>query len=327
MLIWWIGSCTSYKEKLCYHGHRVSSKKAVEVSWLLSELADQPKQGVLFNLDDWNRFRKDVVGSTREFPAPAYKTGLFTPRPNRPMHIIDYLMCQAKDVVDKSLTDLHRFLKLSGASTRDHDVEGHWDSFERVFGDISAHGRPRCTWFLALRDGLKADVEACLRVWNGLMSGPGDMDYREKVGHAHAVWRAIKPRLPDSGPHRPDPSLATVRNFLGADRPASAAAAAAELCPWDLLKASWAFKLHHQKRFVWQMAGRQLQAIKALRAADGLSPAPSGDGVMVPVVANMYAALRPDNAYIKRLMAMDGDDEVVSEVVPSVAGMAMLQDW
>lgn len=204
-------------------------------------------------------------------------------------------MTHAKQVVDTSLTDLHQYLKASGASTRDPDIEAYWNAFERTFGDLSVNGRPRCRWFVALRDGLKADVDAALREWNGLM-GPGVMDYREKVGHAYGTWRGIKPCLP----------ACEVRGVLSGD----ASALVPDLGVWELLKASWAFKMHHQKRFVWQMAGRQLQAIKALSARSGGGGGdgglfPAGDGVPVPVVANMYAALKPDNTYIKRLMALE----------------------
>lgn len=221
-------------------------------------------------------------------------------------------MCEAKQVVEGALTDLHQFLKSSGASTRDQDVEVYWTDFERKFGDLSMYGRPRCKWLLALRDGLKADVDACLREWNGLM-GPGVQDYREKVGHAYASWRAIKPRLP--GGRDSDAMVNMIRGLLDDD--------ARDLGLWELLKASWAFRHHHQRRFVWQMAGRQLQAIKALSAQpNGLLV--SGDGVPVPVVPNMYAALKPDSTYIKRLIALEGVDDVASEVVHEAAGMASL---
>lgn len=310
------GPCTSYKEKLCYHRYRVSDKAAIKVSWLLSELADQPKQGVIFEQDNWNRFRNDIVGTRREFPTPANKTGKLPLDAANADHIIDFLMCKAKEVVDSALTDLHKFRQSSGASTRDHDVEGYWDHFERTFGDLSMNGRARSKWFLTLRDGLKSDVAVCMHEWNRLM-GPGVQDYREKVGIVYASWRAIKPRLPEG--REPD-SLDMVRKFLGEDSPV-----VQDLGRWELLKASWAFKHHHQRRFVWQMAGRQLQAIKALTVrSDGMLP--PDDGVAVPVVSNMYAALKPDNTYIKRLMALEGDDDVAYDIAPEAAGLASL-DW
>ncbi|KAJ4419828.1 hypothetical protein N0V82_004763 [Gnomoniopsis sp. IMI 355080] len=309
-----LGLCTSYKEKLCYHRYHVSDKTAIKVSWLLSELADQPKQGVIFGQRDWDRFRNDVVRTKQELRPPAYKTGNLPKRPEEASHIIDFLMSKAKEVVDAALHDLHAFLRHSGASTRDQDVEGYWDHFEKTFGDLSRFGRPRSKWFLALRDGLKSDVGACQREWKGLMSS-GTQDYREKVEFAYTSWRAIKPRLPESNE---SDSVQMARKFLVEDSPI-----VQDLARWELLKASWAFKQYHQQRFVWQMAGRQLQAIKSL-AGRKEAMLPSGDEVPVPVVSNMYAALKPDNTYIKRLMALDGDDDVVHDTIPENSGLPSL---
>lgn len=292
------GFCTAYKEKLCYHRYRVSDAEAIKMSWLLSELADQPKQGIMFGQQDWIRFRNDVVQSNRAFPVPAYKTGNLPSNPDKASHIIDFLMCKAQQVVDGALADLNAFLKASGASTRDQDVEGYWDHFEKTFGDVSMYGRPRSKWFLTLRDGLKTEVDACQRQWNGLMA-KGMQDYRENVGHVYATWRAIKPQFP-KGYESESSNMA--RMFL-----VEASSTVQDLGLWELLKASWAFKQHHERRFVWQMAGRQIQAIKALTSRNG-GAQPAEEGLPVPVVSNIYAALKPDSTYIKRLLAMDDDD-------------------
>lgn len=298
MLTLVIGLCTTYKDKLCYHRYRVSHVEAIKLSWLLSELADQPKQGIMFGQQDWNRFRNDLVRTNRAFPAPAYKTGNLPLDPDEASHIIDFLMCKAQQVVKGALADLNAFLKASGASTRDQGVEGYWDHFEKTFGDLSMNGRPRSKWFLTLRDGLKTGVDACQRQWNGLMAN-GTQDYRENVGHVYATWRAIKPQFPKDFESE---SSNMARKFL-----IDASSTVQELDRWELLKASWAFKQHHERRFVWQMAGRQLQAIKALTSRNGVLQ-PSEEGFPVPVISNMYAALKPDNTYIKRLLAMDDDD-------------------
>lgn len=266
---------------------------------------------MIFTQGDWNRFRNDVVGTRQELPAPAYKTGNLPLQIDDSSHIIDFLMCQARQVVDSALTDLHKFMQSSGASTRDPDVENYWNHFEASFGDLSNNGRARSKWFLHLRNGLKSDVDACLREWNGLM-GSGVQDYREKVGIAYASWRAIKPRILEG---RESDSANMVRKILAEDSPV-----VLDLANWELLKASWAFKHHHKRRFMWQVAGRQLQAIKALasRVEETLL---SIDRVPVPVVSNMYAALKPDNTYVKRLMAMGEDEHVNYDTVPEVTGL------
>lgn len=231
-------------------------------------------------------------------PAPAYKSGGSSLRPDA-KHVIDYLMYTAKQVVDKSLTDLHRFNGASGASNVDEDVAGYWDHFERTFADHSKKGRPRCAWFVALRDGLTSDVKACVTEWRDKM-GQGLEGYQDKVWHLFSRWRAVKPRLPVDALST-NPMSDSARRFLLEED-----LVAPELSKWELLKASFAFKHYSESRFVWQMAGRQIQAIKALAVR---SKGDSSVAAPVVVVPNMYVALRPDNTYIKRLMALEADDD------------------
>lgn len=298
------GSCTAYKEKFTYHRGRVSDKSVIKLSWLLSELADQPKQGIFFDNRNWIHFRDNVVGRHHILPIPAYKMGGSALHPNA-KHIIDYLMYAAKQVVDKSLTDLHKFNESSGASNTDQDVVEYWDNFERTFGDHSKYGRPRCAWFVVLRDGLKSDIDACVAEWNETMRQSLE-GYQHKVRHIYTRWCAIRPRLAidalASGPTMPD----TARMFLLEED-----LVVPDLAKWELLKASLAFKYYHESRFVWQMAGRQLQAIKALAVRSRGDSPPAAAPVLV--VPNLYVALRPDNTYIKRLMALEGDEDIEYE--------------
>lgn len=205
---------------------------------------------------------------------------------------MDFLMGHANRVINDSLRDLHQFLQSSGAYTTDKAISGHWDNFETKFGSLDRISRPRCTWFLELRDGLKANVDACLAEWSCLMSGPaGVQDYAEKVALVYEKWQAIRPHLPArrqaSEPRLPTELLEEQDDLV-----------APELRPWELLKASYAFKHHHRRRFVWQMAGRQILHLKALSSASLL------------VVPSMYAALRTNNVYVKRLMAQTIDGTV-----------------
>lgn len=277
----------------------MSDKQVINLSWLLSELADQPKQGITFGQEAWNRFRDNMIGSRREFPPPAYKSGNISYIDDgKNLHIIDFLMARAKHVVDSTLTDLHKFLQSSGASTLDKTITRHWDEFEESFGVRELGGIPRFPWFFTLREGLKADVDACLAEWNTLMSSKSaSQDYSDKVKIVYEIWNAIQPRLPapmDDSTY--DTSAILLRELMADD---DEDMATPELGRWELLKASWAYKQHHyRQRFVWQMAGRQLHHLKALAVAGSVLVAP-----------HMYAALKTDNVYIKRLMARvtDGD--------------------
>lgn len=182
----------------------------------------------------------------------------------------------------------------SNASTADEDITGYWKHFAK------ACEQQHPEWFAALHQNLRSDLEACRKEWSRLVSLD---DYRGSVGQVYRAWSDIKPRV---GPQVAGGTDAGWFVLLpdGVVHP--------ELSQWELIKASLAFKLYSgQGRFVWQMAGRQLQAIKALSTRSrGLGNAP------VVLVSNMYAVLKPDNTYIKRLMASEeeegGEDVVCS---------------
>lgn len=284
-----LGPCTSFKEKLSYHLNSLSDERIIKLSWLLSELADQPKQGILFGRDEWKRFQDDVVGTWRYLSTPLHRAGNGS-RHIGPgaKHIIDFLSYTAKSVIDAVLEDLHRFMLQSNASTTDGDIRGYWDHFTKM----CEQQQPE--WSAALHQNLKSDLAVCREEWSRLMTLN---DYRAAVGQVHKIWSGIKPRVPA---HVAGGSSAA--HFLLQD-----GLVHPEFSQWELVKASLAFKLYSgQGRFVWQMAGRQLQAIKALSAGSR-----SVGSVPVVVVPNMYAALKPDNTYIKRLLAFEEEEEGV----------------
>ncbi|KAI3396950.1 hypothetical protein diail_11563 [Diaporthe ilicicola] len=291
-----LGPCTAYKEKLSYSLNSLSDERTIKLSWLLSELADQPKQGILFGRSEWIRFRDDVVGTRRHLPTPLYKAGNGSLGPGT-KHIIDFLSYTAKTIIDAVLTDLHKFMLRSEASTTDKDIVGYWTHFAKVYEQQQPE------WFSVLQQNLRSDLEGCLREWKKHVSSGVNSDYRASVGHVYKVWSDIKPRTPARMSGSRDATSFLLQDGL----------VVPELSQWELLKASLAFKLYsHQGRFVWQMAGRQLQAIKALSMSSrGPGYAP------VVVVPNMYAALKPDNTYIKRLMASEEDDYVCRSDEPA----------
>lgn len=285
-----LGPCTSFKEKLSYHLNSLSDERIIKLSWLLSELADQPKKGILFGRDEWKRFQDDVVGTWRYLSTPLHKAGNGS-RYIGPgaKHIIDFLSYTAKSVIDAVLEDLHRFMLQTNASTTDEDIVGYWDHFTKM----CEQQQPE--WFAALHKNLKSDLAECREKWSRLVTLN---DYRAAVGQVYRIWSDIKPRVPA---HVAGGSIAA--QFLLQD-----GLVHPELSQWELVKASLAFKLYSsQGRFVWQMAGRQLQAIKALSTGSR-----SVGNVPIVVVPNMYAALKPDNAYIKRLMAFEEEEGVCS---------------
>lgn len=294
-----LGSCTSFKEKLSYQLNAVSDERVIKLSWLLSDLADQPKQGIIFGRDEWKRFRDDIVGSRRELSQPAYRnTNGFAVGPGA-KHIIDFLTHASKTVVEGALTDLYKFMRTSQASVLDSDVVGYWEQYERAFGKPDSHGIPRAAWFVALRDGLRYDMEQCHNEWRRLMALTEQDNFQTKVWYVYGIWRGIKPRF--ASEETLDPLANLARQSLLQE-----GLIVPELSQWELLKASWTLKQYYSRgRFPWQMAGRQLQTIKAL-AVRSRNP---GEAVPIVVVPSIYAALKPDSTYIKRLMAREDDDE------------------
>ncbi|KAK7722556.1 hypothetical protein SLS64_001093 [Diaporthe eres] len=282
-----LGPCTSFKDKLSYHLNSLSDERVIKLSWLLSELADQPKQGILFGRDEWIRFLDDVVGTRRHLPTPLYKNSNAS-RSIGPgaKHIIDFLSYTSQCVTNAVLEDLHKFMLKSQASTTDMDIVGYWNHFAKVY----EQQQPEC--FSALHQNLRSDLQECREEWSRLVN---PSTFRAAVVQVYKVWSEIKPRIPQHIVGGSDAACFLLQDGL----------VHPELSQWELIKASLAFKLYsRQSRFVWRMAGRQLQAIKAL------STSSRGPGaVPVVVVPNMYVALKPDNTYIKRLMASEEEEE------------------
>jgi hypothetical protein len=131
----------------------------------------------------------------------------------------------------------------------------------------------------------------------------GDGQFPQKVLQLYEQWRAIEPDLKLK--NKVDSKTVALLQQPYLNDP--------ELSQWALLKASTTFKLYYAKsnKFVWQMAGRQLQFMKALMCS-------GGNGVPVLAVPSMYAALKPDGRFIKQVVAMmdgegsqyTGDEEV-----------------
>lgn len=297
-----LGLCTSYKERLCYHFNTISSEPVVKLSWLLGELADQTKNGIIFDEPHWKRFRSDILKRVPQLRKPAYKGGDVM----HTEHIIDHLKFDvAKGVVDNELTSLASFYKLDPAHTFDVDLANYWNQFEESLGQRNIHGLTQARWLIALSDNLKSQLESCRELWAERMLSK---DYRANVLEVYNKWREIEPHIEASlltdEPHL----IETVRAFLLQPETHHP-----DLTQWQLLKASMTFKMFYRThtKFTWQVAGRQLQFIKALKYSAEVSAGTDsrvqgregGGGAAVLVIPRLYAALRPDNKYIKRIIA------------------------
>ena len=98
-----VGICTDYKDDVCWTMESVNTRESVWLSALLSSLVDAPKQGLLFNEDDFTRFkREEIKVKTRQ---PHYKKKNLEGCNATSKHILDYLKFRTHEIVQKALTE------------------------------------------------------------------------------------------------------------------------------------------------------------------------------------------------------------------------------
>jgi hypothetical protein len=295
-----IGICTSYKESLAYHEGSIGNETTVRLSMLLSELVDQEKSGFEFDDNVWYRIRKEKCGGKMFLKAPAYKSGDLAALATS-SQVIDVLKHFMHERIQNGLKEFSNYCIGSGIgpdkpvlTTFDADLVSYWNDFEKEAEQITSQLEPSSPWFKDFRSTLIQQIDECLSYWGEMMSGKED--YLTKVIPVYERWRNISPNV------RYDSPVAAMMTSLfnnGLCR-------SKDLRQWDLLKASLTFKRHHQRAwFVWQMAGRQLQFIKACTVRG------AGENdllVPIPVVSSIYRILRPDARRIERVIANQDRD-------------------
>lgn len=288
-----MGICTSYKESLAYEEGSVGNERIVRLSMLLSELVDQEKSGFEFDDNVWYRIRKTMCGGKMFPKAPAYKSDGLAALPTS-SHIIDVLQHFTHERIKNGLQEFSKYCIGFGIgpdkpvlTTFDADLVSYWNEFEKEAEQNTSRFDPSSPWLKDFRSSLVERIDECWSYWGKMMSGKGD--YLTKTIPVYEQWRDISPNV------RYDSPVATMMTSSFKD----GIYYSKGLGQWDLLKASLTFKRHHRRPwFVWQMAGRQLQFIKACTVRgenDLLTP--------IPVVSRMYRVLRPDARRIERVVA------------------------
>ncbi|KAJ4290026.1 hypothetical protein N0V88_006828 [Collariella sp. IMI 366227] len=302
----YLGICTNYKERLCYHNNSVNNRAAITLSSLVGKLVDQSKQGIIFDSASWDRLRRELFGGKMHFEDPAYKGDVWGSS-REPCHIIDHLkFAVAKPTIDRQLEALHKAMQASksGDATPDEDTAYSWDKDLAVcyahFETTAQNSRS----FKDILTALKNAIAVVEREWKIQMNKSNrdptaNQPYPEKVRQLHAKWLAIEPRaIIRTGSNRLDYKTAALleQPYLS-ERGAGAAATS----NWALLKASTAFKIYFKQnpKFVWQMAGMQLAFIKAQMSSSG----PGREQMPLLVTPLMYAGLMPDGRFVKQYMA------------------------
>ncbi|AEO68606.1 uncharacterized protein THITE_2079458 [Thermothielavioides terrestris NRRL 8126] len=300
----YLGICTNYKERVCYHNNSVSDGVALLLSTLVGKLVDQSKQGILFDAASWDRLRRERLGGRMSVEDPAYKGDVWAGA-GEPRHIVDYLkFAVAKPTIDRELEELHKVMQASRRAGPDDDAAAHsWDPDLAVYFEnfkaLTAESRSLRAVLEALQNALGA-VE---HEWKVLMSkgSSSSLTYPEKVRQLHAKWCAIEPRaVGRAGSNRLDAKTAALL-----EQPFLADRGGAGTSYWALLRASTAFKAYYKTnpKFVWQMAGAQLAFIKAQMSSPGGGGGGGSDGMPLLVTPLMYAGLAPDGRFVKQYLA------------------------
>ena len=287
-----LGIATVHKEHVSYTLGTVNTLALVYLSKLLGDLVDQFKQGYIFTENDWTRFKETVVKTIPR--QPRYKTGYLDANAT---HIVDHLMFVADKTIQASLTEFHQSLPDAPA----------WDDDLVTFYKWAKDKAVRETQWDTLIKDLDKDIEVVKSAWTKHFSrAPNDESKPEFVSFAvtcYEDFQAIRPHidtpltqslLPDC---LPDP----------------------ELSQWALLKASAVFGSYSRRyvsNFVWWMAGKQLAQLKATYTRG-----------MVPVAPHMYAMLKPDATFVKRLRSEDSDPLAgINDGVSNVEELESLAD-
>lgn len=196
-----LGTCTNYKEKLCYSRNSVRDEHAIFMSTLISNLVDRAKQGIVFSEKDWDRERK--ILNTRQRDAKRASKRLDPPQPQyknddwggdgAPKHIIDYVKFVAgKPTVERELQNLNRYL--SQAELFDKDLVKFIEYFEKFRRPLDVRKKDeesgkfrKNTWEVVL-DELKKKIDAVAAEWRDSRG-----DFEAKLSNTYEKWRKIAP--------------------------------------------------------------------------------------------------------------------------------------
>ncbi|EKD16851.1 uncharacterized protein L3040_001132 [Drepanopeziza brunnea f. sp. 'multigermtubi'] len=293
-----LGTCTTFKERVCYAQRSVDTKESRILSQLLSNLVDQPKQGFIFGEDEWAAFKAAEVPMT---PAqPLYKTD--DPKPGAD-HIIDYLKWVADETGKRAIGYFYKGKDSDDTRKEKNEISQppFWDLdlaqyYLKVADEFS--GDPQGEKLLS---DLKADIQGLKDIWTkkfqkagNTKRNPNSREDEESVPDFAVFSQDLYEKFRDIRP-RQQTSVSRMLMTTPGDN--------SQLSNWELLKASTAVaSFANYKRpynpsrlyvssFVWWMAGRQLAKLKAMCDSEATHT----------VVQSMYIIQKPDASIIKRL--------------------------
>lgn len=289
-----LGTCTNYKEKLCYSRKSVQDQHAIFMSTLISNLVDRAKQGIVFSEQDWDRERK--ILNAEQGDAGRAKKRLDPPQPQYknkdwggtgpPTHIIDYVkFVVGKPTVELELGRLNSYLGRGEHFDKDLvKFFEFYEKFKRPYDqrkkDEEAGKVRKNTWETVL-DELKKSIDDLAEDWRNSRD-----EFEVRRENAYDKWRDIKPTIKVNSKTVLSLCEETLEKV--------------GLSQWDLLKASYLFKLYFQKSpaLPWYIAGYQLAYLKSIAVSRGRSAPP------VLLTPEMYAGVRPDGKFVRAVAAL-----------------------
>ena len=283
-----LGACTNHKEKVAYTLRSVSSEPLLYLNQLLSNLVDAPKQGFLFTMEDWKRFKNEKVRvNTKE---QLWK--IQGPTQDANHHIIDHLMFVADRAVNLALKKFHE--------TFQNTVQ--WDGKLAAYSIWARSLTEKHQDWADLMKHLDKDVEKVREHWKISFSRPKDQQpkFASVVVETYEMFQAIQP-------HNPESSLAQALLPACPERNA-------EYSNWSLLKASTLYvtvvfrNRMYVPNLVHWLAGKQLRYLKA--------DANKG-GALYPVSSTMWHFFKPDGTLIKRSEAGNASAEKWNDIDPA----------
>ncbi|KIW68261.1 hypothetical protein PV04_04218 [Phialophora macrospora] len=325
-----LGTCTSEWEKLVYslskqrQNETLSQPAAISLAALAGYLVDSRKQGWSISMTDWYSFRKKATGHLG-LPTPGYKDGKApTKSTAEHLNVIDHLTFDvAEREKDRVLADMHARRKKVG--TYDRDLSHYWRREEEKMRDeqvelkasrlpnakMSPNGQvtPTLSDILKGDDGLQGQISRLCEMWKKMAPPPltssfdspkGGMNNSKSAAAVQEVYQKFKAIAPMKVHHR----LRLRYEEEEAERH--------HFAYWALLRASclYAYLTNAGRTFpwwAWQIAGRDLCDIKALR-----SP-----GRVTPVVAEIRGLQRVDTKFTRQLLergvAPDDDGAFVED--------------
>lgn len=269
-----LGQVTKYKERMCYKRNSVSDDAVITLSTLAGHLVDQGKQGTLFEMDDWDKLRRELIGEPSRLDDPHYFSDKLPDhgRIHGGNHILDYLKFKvAGKTIHLALTAFEELIQSYKGNPFDSDLTKLYNRYEEKSKTSES--------LKLLLKSLRADISAVSEIWSQRRSlgKVGKSDYTTTVKEVWAMWLNIRPS-----------NKAGSSDMMDWDEDSA-------LGLWNLLKASATFKYHHKKEtFTWRMAGTQLCLLK-LKETNNL------DGTAAAFVhPRMWVSLKPDKGYIAR---------------------------